>query len=149
MFAVHTELNEGTRGAEKVLVSQFVKKFPPCMVLINLSLWLTNPATAPCPTEFKFRLPFHNPCFRPILILSSQRRLYKLKVSNKSFLRLSYLPRVCYKARLSYSASFTILKLLCLEFIIFSPYAYIIQLHSISHKDGVSVLSWWANILLY
>jgi hypothetical protein len=57
---------------------------------------------------------------RSILILSSQRRLYKLKVSNKSFVSLSYLPCVCYKVHLSYSASFTILKLLCLEFIIFS-----------------------------
>jgi len=52
--------------------------------------------------------------------LSSQRRLYKLKVSNKSFVGLSYLPLVCYTARLSYSASFTLLKLLCLKFIIFS-----------------------------
>lgn len=57
---------------------------------------------------------------RFILILSSQRRLCKLKVSNKSFVVLSYLPRVCYKAHIPYSASFTLLKLLCLKFIIFS-----------------------------
>lgn len=52
--------------------------------------------------------------------MSTQRRLYKLKVPNKSFVGLSYLPRVCYKAHLSYSASFTLPKLLCLKFIIFS-----------------------------
>ena len=52
--------------------------------------------------------------------MSSQRRLCKLKVSNKSFVVLSYLPRVCYKAHIPYSASFTLLKLLCLKFIIFS-----------------------------
>ena len=120
MFAVHTKLSQGTRGAEKVLVSQFVKKFPTCMLLINLSLLLRNLLLHPVLHNLNSVYPFTFHILWSILILSLQKRLYKLKVSNKSFVSLSYLPRVCCKAHLSYSASFTFLTPLCLEFIIFS-----------------------------
>ena len=64
IITVHTELNQCTRGAEKVLVSQFVKKFPPYMAIRNVLLCLRNSATAPYPRKFQCSLPIHVLCFK-------------------------------------------------------------------------------------